>query len=275
MHNVLPYRLPRTRPVQPSPGLFSQNQMLQFGMGEGGGTRIGDGFGATIGTYSGSSPTWVNDYIPGVVIDGSSNWISAPAPPWGGVTPSNGMTVLVWVYLASTPGGYVMAASTENGGGNYDWEILIRSDNLPAYYFESGAFDSAGTTSLITGQWNHIGFSVTLENVYFYINGVVTATDGFGAFNYGTTTNPILLGGHSQFSGRYLPVNSRVGPFAMWNRGLHPSEVMELYTRPESLFAAAPALWAVQTAATAGGELLIRPNWDGGFNEKLVGGMVG
>jgi hypothetical protein len=161
--------------------------------------------------------------------------------------------------------------AAQEGGGSYNWELLINPSNQLAVYLTVGNSDPIGTQTVVANQWNHIVYTFGLIDSRMYLNGTMIGTyGGFGGPAIGTSADTITLGGHSIFgSGRYI--QGRQGPFAMWDRQLTAVEIQHLWLEPSVLFNTRDKLIAAG-AITVGG--IIIPTWDGGMFD-MVGGMFG
>jgi len=144
-------------------------------------------------------------------------------------------TLEQWWYFRSFPVNYHSILGTIPGEG-----FFVKAGVLDYYY----GGDHLATTTLVTGRWYHIAFSVSAGAGTFYLNGVA---DGTAA---AVTTKTLAQIGSDQFTSRVDGWNALT---RIWiGRALLPSDVTQLYADPYGMFRA--PMWAVNTGAFAAGE---------------------
>lgn len=104
--------------------------------------------------------------------------------------------VEAWVYLSDLANSRIYGrAASVTGAVNY----TFRATSLGVLGFSTGAATVSHQTSLSTGGWNHVAFSLmTNGTANVFVNGVVNSSGGLITVTY-NSTYPTLIGGGSSF----------------------------------------------------------------------------
>jgi GH43 family beta-xylosidase len=216
-------------PGKPAPAT-ADGEILHYDFGEGAGTTVADktGNGQT-GTVIGT-PTW--DTTNGALqFNGTDTYVKLPNNLMTGLTD---ITVEADVNInqaQATPYFIYGLGNTSGTSGNgylFTTGDRYRSSIAPGNYTTEQT--AAASTNLPRGQWKHLVYTLHDGTATIYLDGAAVATKTGvtvkpGDIGGGTTTSNVL--GKSLYNGDKL-FNGSMRDFAIWNRALSPSEVIDL-----------------------------------------------
>jgi len=116
---------------------------------------------------------------------------------------------------------------------NGDYAFYLKSSGKLAIFVNNATgrqdYDGAGTHTLTTGSWWHIGFSCpTSGNTQVYVNGVSDG-GGINGGNFATTSvRPFLMGFDPNTAGRFF--SGAIADLGVWNVALTAQEINSLAT---------------------------------------------
>ncbi len=122
--------------------------------------------------------------------------------------------------------------------GTNEWAITTSingSDNIPAFYFESGttAYHADATTSLVLNKWYHIAAVREGNNLKIYVNGIL---EGTTAIPPGTSVNNIAA--RTFMAMGYYPNGaynrSNLDELRIWNTALSQTTIRDWMCKKET-----------------------------------------
>lgn len=158
--------------------------------------------------------------------------------------------------------GYSLPGTGTAGANRYSLEF---NNN---YYLWGDVADFDTGIAYITGSWNHVCFTSSGSNVYFYLNGALRASAALPAY---TTSGSVINIGSGHPSATSAP-NALINDGCIWSRQLSDSEVSQWYkeaclgTRSSLLNQLAKQFITTPPAAPVGGP------WPF-FMDEMSGGM--
>ena len=205
----------------------------QWKLDETSGTIAHDSIAGDNGSYSGSTPNWVNGFIGGA-IDLTS------VPDYFSVSSLNTaynegstFTVAGWFKTSQTTGIQTIVGQWWGDGyWFYGWQVLVESNKVKARFGTEvyGAQDVPGTIIVNDDEWHHFALVRNgLNSVVLYVDGEPNATAGTVNFDPGDTQFRIGDGsaGYAPLKGG--PFNGMIDDVMIFNRVLSAAEVEQLY----------------------------------------------
>ncbi|TCO91350.1 concanavalin A-like lectin/glucanase superfamily protein [Chthoniobacter flavus] len=179
-------------------------------------------------TTNGRNATLTNtSFVSGEIgnaLDFNGTSSTASASLGGTASPGGSFTVAFWVKFNSTGTGTPPLASNNNNGWlQKGWYICANQGRNVGMYLWDGAGNAASswtTTSLGTGVWTHMAFSVDRENgvISQYRNGVLQSAGAISSSLGSIDTTIGLALGSPSFDGD-------LDNFQTWNYALDPKEI--------------------------------------------------
>jgi hypothetical protein len=200
------------------------------------GLGLGGGATATIsGAPGGGGGGFTNSAS--VDFDGVDDYMSVAAN--ASLDTTGDWSFSCWLY-ADDLSAYEAIAAKRTGGNN--WQFAISSSKL-ALYLPWGT-DTLGSTTLSTGQWYHIAFTVEVgesDGIKLYVNGSAesntgNATSSGNSGNYGFTFA-------DNTKNRWW--DGKIDEIAMFHSALSASDISDIYNsgEPASLSSYSPVGW--------------------------------
>jgi Tol biopolymer transport system component len=200
---------------------------------EGSGTIANDSVGSNHGTIHGAqwSAGQVNSALS---LDGSNDYVNVPDNPALNITTD--LTISAWVNFARggnfQNGSEQAIVSKAVGSGTRNNPYDFRTDNSPEPRLVLVRADAAGHEAVGSGakhislrEWHHVIVTVKNNSVDFYIDGIITGTNGT-LIKYATgNTRPLCVG--KRDDGLYF--NGLIDEVLIFNRAMSAEEVQLLY----------------------------------------------
>lgn len=187
---------------------------------------------------------------------------------------SGSFSVSVWVYKTSTTTGSAIMSGAP-GGGPFIWIIQGNASDMMLGTNKQGLAWFWATTPFSLNNWDHYVGVYTTNDMFFYKNGVLAATNTYTHSGATAVIQPLYVGRGA--SGTYL--GGKVDDVGIWNRALTAQEISDLYTascgslvtlQPQSqqLTVGSSALFTTQ----APGANYQWQRWVGGSYQNIVNG---
>lgn len=163
-----------------------------------------------------------------IAFDGSNDYVNV-----SGFNVNHGtgnFSYSCWAYLTGKPS---LGTIFENGS----WTncILIRYESNGITIYSMNAFYGKFTFNPNLNTWNHLTFVRSGNSILFYLNGVFSASTGFGT-NLNVNPSPAnLFIGVSQHALNQC-FNGRLNNLYVYNRALSASEVLQNYDATKTRF---------------------------------------
>ena len=206
-------------------------------IGLGAGLGIGGGRSATSsGAPSGGETPFTN--VSSVDFDGVDDYMSVAAN--ASLDTAGDWSFSCWFY-ADDLASYKAIAAKRTGGNN--WQFASSGGKLDLY--APWGTTTSGSTTLSTGQWYHVAFTVEVgesDGIKLYVNGSAESNTG-NATASGNNGNYGFTFGWNTRPGRYF--NGKIDEIAMFHSALSASDISDIYNsgQPASLSSYSPVGW--------------------------------
>jgi hypothetical protein len=134
---------------------------------------------------------------------------------------STNFTVVMWVKADAFEATGNTVILQQEGGSGRTW--LFRTSAGPISSFVGGT-TTAGTTSLTTGTWYHVGLTNTSGTIRIYLDG---AQDGTNSVTPESEASIFRLGDHKNTTGAEW--NGPVDEVYIYDRALSLAEIQTIY----------------------------------------------
>lgn len=200
------------------------------------GLGIGGGTTATISGTPGGGASFSNESS--VELDGVDDYMSVAAN--ASLDTTGDWSFSSWFY-ADDLGGYKAIAAKRTGGNN--WQFASNGTKLDLY--APWGTTTSGSTTLSTGQWYHVAFTVEVgesDGIKLYVNGSAESNTG-NATASGNDANYGFTFGWNTRPARYF--NGKIDEIAMFHSALSASDISDIYNsgEPASLSSYSPVGW--------------------------------
>ena len=206
-------------------------------MNEGTGNKVADlsGNGVT-GVFYGHTQFGPAKYGPGLVFDGTGDFVKAalPAARLGGANPT--ITVVAWIYPTNVTAEKHVAAQKSSQCFLMDGKLYLYGVNTER---------CTSTTTFVTNRWYQIAYTISNgATCALYVNGIKEDTGTW----VDEFTDDFYIGAWWQNEGENFA--GTMDHVLVFNRSFSDSNIADLYTNPFQMFERpTPELWV-----EAGGE---------------------
>lgn len=138
---------------------------------------------------------------------------------------SGSFSVSIWVYKTATATGSAIMSGAP-GGGPFVWIIQGSASVMMFGTNKQGLAWFWAPAPITLNNWDHYVGVFTTNNMSFYKNGVLAATNTYTHTGATSVTQPLYVGRGA--SGTYL--GGKADDVGIWNRALTAQEILDLYT---------------------------------------------
>ena len=188
---------------------------ISLGLGLGGGKSA-----TSSGTAGGGGTPFEN--LKSVSFDGTDDFISVPAN--ASLNTSGDWSFSCWLY-ADDLSEYKALAAKRTGGNS--WQFAVSSSRVDLYLFSSATAQFQSNSTLSTGQWVHVAFTVAVgvtDGVKMYINGTVQSNTGTTSTSSNNANYGMTFGDNTK--NRWW--NGELDEIAMFHTALSASDIATL-----------------------------------------------
>ena len=161
---------------------------------------------------------------------------TAKSSQWNAM--SSALTMMAWVWLDTSPGGYRCIFSRQlNDTAAETLGLFATGGNYTTFIITSGGTANLSFGATATGVWKHV--AVTYDSalgsnrVKTYVDGVATATNNTPSGNVTTSTKTMIVGGNNNGAGNPgtpgESLDGRVADLRFYSRALTANEIADIY----------------------------------------------
>ena len=185
------------------------------------GLGLGGGKAATSSGRLAGGGAFVNQYS--VSFDGTDDFMSVPSN--ASLNTSGDWSFSCWLYADDLS--QFKALGARRTGGN-SWQISVNaSSSLDLYLFSAASAQFQSNSTLSTGQWFHVAFTVAVgvtDGVKMYINGTVQSNTGTTSTSSNNANYGMTFGDNTR--SRFW--NGELDEIAMFHTALSASDIATL-----------------------------------------------
>jgi hypothetical protein len=220
-YNTLPlFSILKEGNIKYSTGVSTRGLVGYWKFNEGSGSNVTDSSGnGNTGTLN-TNVTWTSagKFGNAVSFNRSVNYVSVVNNP--SLNPSNGITVMAWVYPVQAVAGQNIVEK----GANSQYRLRYDPNNFWFVYSNGSSYEIiSSNTNLPLSTWSHVAVtfdgSGKISKIYYNGNLVNSLNSNFTSL--GTTTDQLTMGGES--FNEYF--NGTIDEVRIWNRALTAEEI--------------------------------------------------
>ena len=219
-------------------GTANADLVAHWTFDEGEGTVAHDSAGSYDGTVNGAS--WTAGKVGGALaFNGTSNYVYVPDNDALDIT--GDITIAAWVYFNRGGNGQdgsqqsIVAKTLGNGSYNTPYDFRTSANAEPMLYISrsdaTGHEAVSNTQTIPLLSWHHLAVTVSNNVADFYIDGVLSITEGMLTKPAAGNSRPLYIGRRD--NGLYL--NGLIDDVRLYNNALSQSEIQALIPEPATL----------------------------------------
>lgn len=150
---------------------------------------------------------------------------------------SDDFSISLWLNTTSTARQFLVSKYAGGGAAGYYFDISEPSTGLKGHLHAAlygtggtGASPNAATGNVSDGKWHHVVYTKnsTADKVYLYVDGHLVNNTTDTTTGGHVNAQPLYIGDYVVGS---IPFNGTIDEFAIYNRTLDPSEILDHYKR--------------------------------------------
>lgn len=149
---------------------------------------------------------------------------------------TSGISIGAWIKSSTTPTYSAIVQKWYQSGLQGGFQLFVGPSNILKFAigdFIGGYSTLTSTANVITGSWIYVSVTYDMNNVNFYINGVLNSTSTL-VKSVINSNNATLYVGQDDYGGRFFKGN--ISLVSVYNRALSATEVLQNYNQTRSRY---------------------------------------